>query len=194
MAYTEEAALRGRSSEALQPDHETPHEMIPAEIADRLPEDFRDLFTKVGDKETVMRIISIAEEYSGAVPHPRTIAQFKETMPDAPDRIFKMAEKQQDHRMYLETRVIEGDIRRADLGLILGFIIFIAFGVGGMALLFVGRGIEGYIALATSILGGVGNFIRVGRERARAVREQTKNKKKKPPLHLDREKATKSAS
>ena len=184
MAYTEEAVPPERSLEELRPDHETPQEVIPAEIADCLPEDFKDLLTRVGDKETVMRIISIAEEYSGTVPHPRTIAQFKETMPDAPDRIFRMAEKQQDHRIYLETKVIEGDIRRADMGLILGFIIFIAFGIGGMALLFVGKDLEGYIALATSILGGVGNFIRVGRERARAVREQTKNKKKKPVLPL----------
>lgn len=176
---------------------EIPQDIIPAEVADVVPEELKDIvndLTKKGDKETAIRIMSfVAEEhYSGALPHPRLIAQFKEVMPDAPERIFRMAEKQQDHRIHLEKTVIEGDVKRADLGLVLGFILFIVFGVGGIILLYVGKQIEGYVALGTSIAGGVVNFIRVGRERTKAIQEQAKKKRKRPFLNLTKKKTTKT--
>jgi len=161
------------------------HEIVPAELVNDVPDEVKDLIkdlSRTGDREAVMRAISIVELFSGPLPHPRIMAQYKEVMPDAPDRIFKMAEKQQDHRCGLENKVIEGDVKRANTGLILGFILFIFFGVGGIILLALGKDLQGYIALGVSLLGNVGSLIKVGIERARAAQEQVKKKKRRSQL------------
>lgn len=116
------------------------------------------------------------------------LQQYKDVMADAPERIFSMAEKQQAHRMDLEKSVIKSDIRRADTGLILGFILFLVICIGSIILLALGKNLEGYIIFGISLVGAITNFIRVGRERAKApnvarkqVPEGKKRHKKKGP-------------
>ena len=196
MANSEEAEPRQQKPEEGKTGDEIPHDIIPAEVADNVPEELKDLvqdLSQRGEKDIARRLVAIVaeEHYSGPLPHPRMLAQYKDVLPDAPDRILRMAEKQQDHRTSLESRVIEGDVHRADLGLILGFILFITFAVGGIVLLFVGKEIQGYVALGTSLVGGIGNFIKVGRERDKAIQEQ-KKKRKKPFINLNRKKTTKT--
>ena len=55
-------------------------------------------------KEALMIIRS--EMYSGPIPPPEALARYEEIQPGAADRILKMAEKQQEHRMALETKAI----------------------------------------------------------------------------------------
>lgn len=125
----------------------------------------QELIREAGGKEVVSRIISYMESFSGPVPHPRIISQYKSVMPDAPERIFRMAEKQQEHRFGLENKVIGGDVERADLGLRFGFTLYAILAIGAIVLLGIGKDIAGYTVLVTSVLGGVINFIRVGSER-----------------------------
>ena len=129
--------------------------------------ELEELTKEVGSRETAIKIVSYAEKYSGFLPHPRIMAQYKSILPDAPDRIITMAEIQQQHRMRLESSVIQGDVYRANLGLALGFTLFFSFAIGAIFLLGIGKDIQGYSFLATSILGGIGNFIKVGRERSK---------------------------
>lgn len=133
-----------------------------------------ELVREAGGKDVVNRIIRFyTESFSGPVPHPRIIAQYMDVLPDAPERIFKMAEKQQDHRMGLENMVIGGDVKRADLGLRLGFVIFAIVVVGAVILLALGKDIAGYITLGTGLSASILNFIWVGSER-RKEREKPK--------------------
>jgi len=144
----------------------SPSDIVPQIPENEIPEDLRELIKKAGGKEVALRSLAIAEKYSGPVPHPRMLQQYKDVMADAPERIFSMAEKQQAHRMDLEKSVIKSDIRRADTGLILGFVLFLIMGIGAIVLLALGKNLEGFAVLGTSLIGGIGNFIKVGRERA----------------------------
>jgi uncharacterized membrane protein len=130
-------------------------EIIPEEILEGLPEEKRKEIT-----------IFAAEHFSGPLPHPKIMADYKKVLPDAPERIFNMAEKQQNHRIKLEESLIKGDIKRADLGLIFGFILFLLLFMFGFYLIATGNDLPGYILTATGIiLSTVSAFLRVGVER-----------------------------
>jgi|SRR5271157_3920044 len=146
---------------------------------EKIPEALKEVAQELGE-ERVRRIINIVQEhYSGPLPHPRQFAQFGEVLPTAPERILRMAEKQQemeerrlvmeekeqefDHRM--RWKMLEGDERRANWGLGLGAFIFVVVFGAAMYLIIAGYQTAGYIALATLALNGIVNFIRVGRER-----------------------------
>ena len=73
------------------------------------------------------------QQFSGPFPHPEILNKYNAVIPNGAERIMVMAEKQQNHRISLEKFVLENDARRADFGLILGFI---------LALLVVGGGIR----------------------------------------------------
>ena len=71
-----------------------------------------------------------SEMYSGPIPSPEALARYEEIQPGAADRIIKMAEKQQEHRMSLETKAIGGQIDQSKRGQIFGFIaILLCIGV-----------------------------------------------------------------
>jgi uncharacterized membrane protein len=153
---------------------------------DEIPEELRELIDDSGDKELIQKSLAYAEKFSGPLPHPRILKQYGMVMEDAPERIFLMAEKQQDHRIDLEKKVIGSDIKRADIGLVLGFILFFIFAVGSVILLAIGREIAGYSLLASGLLGGIGNFIRVGRERAKIVKQTPSQEASKPTTRAEK--------
>jgi len=159
-----------------------PGDLVPQNSDDEIPEELKKLIVEAGGKEVVMKYLAIAERFTGPVPHPRILKEYASIMPDAPKRIFRMAEKQQAHRIDLEKNVIKGDIQRADTGLILGFVLFLMFGIGSIILLALGKDIQGFALLGTSLMGGVGNFIRVGRERAKIAKKEPS---KKTPIEGD---------
>lgn len=143
-----------------------------------------EIIEKVGSREEALKLIlSRTESFSGPIPHPKIFAQYKEVMPDAPKRIFKMAELQQKHRFEMESSVINGDVKRADLGLWFGFVLYSILWLSGVALLFVGKDLQGYSLLVGGFIGGIVNFIRVGREREKQIQPPPKksstNKRKK---------------
>ena len=79
-------------------------------------------------KEALM--IMRSELYSGPIPPPEALARYEEIQPGAADRILKMAEKQQEHRMALETKAIGGQVDQSKRGQIFGFIaIFVCIAV-----------------------------------------------------------------
>ena len=44
----------------------------------------------------------MGKRFTGPIPPPEILHQYREVLPDAPERILSMAEKQQNHRMDLE--------------------------------------------------------------------------------------------
>jgi len=148
--------------------------LAPQKLDGEIPEELKNLIAEAGGEKIFLKTLAIAERFTGPIPHPRILGEYAEIMPDAPERIFCMAENQQAHRIDLEKCVITSDIRRADTGLVLGFILFLVFGVGSIILLAIGKDFQGFTLLGTSLAGGIGNFIRVGREREKAKNESTK--------------------
>jgi uncharacterized membrane protein len=54
------------------------------------------------------------------------LIQYNEAVSDGAERIIALAERQAKHRMALETRVVDADIKRANWGLLAGFVVALA--------------------------------------------------------------------
>ena len=78
----------------------------------------------VNPPQTQARAIAYYGEYhSGPLPPPHVLAGYESVSPGLADRIVKMAEKQQDHRMELEARVVHSNTQRSSQGLVTGGIV-----------------------------------------------------------------------
>ncbi len=62
---------------------------------------------------------------TGPIPSPAVLQQYNQVIPNAAERIIQMAEKQSDHRIDLERKVIDSNIAKSYLGMILAAIIAI---------------------------------------------------------------------
>ncbi len=62
-------------------------------------------------------IVHAQMEFSGPLPPPQVLGQYDEILPGAAERILRMAEKQQDHRIGAD----QSGIRRANWGLGAGY-------------------------------------------------------------------------
>jgi len=143
--------------------------LVPIESEpEQLPEELKEVAQEVGE-EKVRRILALhsihMERHSGPLPHPKLFSQYGEVQKDAPERILRMAEKEQEHEHLKEMKLLEGDEKRANWGLGLGFFIFVIVFIGAIYLISIGFEIAGYVSLAALALNGVINFFRTGRER-----------------------------
>ena len=72
-------------------------------------------------------LIAYSESHSlfwaGPLPSPQVLREYNAIVPDSADRIIKMAEKQEDHRISIESKVVDSNIRNEKLGVLSGFII-----------------------------------------------------------------------
>lgn len=91
--------------------------------------------------------------FAGPLPPPELLLRYNLAVPDAADRILRMAEEQAHHRQKLETMDLMSGARRANWGLAAGLIVALAFLVGSVIL-----GLNGHDALA----GGLGGATLVG--------------------------------
>ena len=60
---------------------------------------------------------------SGPIPSPQILQQYNQIVPDAAERIMRMAEKQSDHRIDLERKVVDSNIIKSYVGMGLATII-----------------------------------------------------------------------
>lgn len=115
------------------------------EILESLPE----------QKQEIIKAAMYAVEkhsFRGPLPRPEDFAKYKDTLPDAPERILAMAEKQQDHRMEMEATIVKEDIALSKRGQVLGFILAILFGAIAAWLGFEGHDwLAGIIATAVIV-------------------------------------------
>lgn len=143
-------------------------ELVPAEEPEQLPDELKEVALEIGE-EKVRNIIALhsvhMERHTGPLPHPKLFAQYGEVLPDAPERILRMAEKEQDHEHLKEMKQVEGDEKRANWGLGMGFFIFTTVFFGAIYLIVIGQEIAGYVSLAALVLNALVNFFRTGRER-----------------------------
>ncbi len=120
-----------------------------------------------------------SEIFSGPLPKPEILQGYNNIVPGSADRIIQMAEKQADHRMFLEKTVIAGDAKRADRGLICGTIVALCVLAGAVFVIYTGHDAAGIAVITADIAGLVSAFI-YGTKSRRAERVQ-KAKIMKPP-------------
>ena len=93
----------------MQQDKEDNKEI--AEIEDAIPANVNDILQELPeDKRNAIlaTMMSIEEErtFSGPLPPPEHFEAYEKTLPGATDRIMTMTEKQVDHRIDMEKRIV----------------------------------------------------------------------------------------
>lgn len=73
-------------------------------------------------------IIEQHKLHIGPIPDPDSLAQYNEIIPNGAERIMAMAEKQSNHRMSLEDRVVKGGVNRGYIGQGCALVIALFFG------------------------------------------------------------------
>ncbi|TXT25737.1 MAG: hypothetical protein FD138_2918 [Planctomycetota bacterium] len=97
--------------------------------------------------------------YSGPIPPPDLLKQYDEISPGTALRIIAMSEKQSEHRMSLEKKVVESGITRSTAGLVCGFLIACVFAGAGVWVASMGHPAAGATIATASVVGLVGVFV-----------------------------------
>ncbi|MFW6275566.1 MAG: DUF2335 domain-containing protein, partial [bacterium] len=139
------------------------------QLVDDLEESNPDLFKDVQNKEQVVsEILAMVtqtveiehqEHHSGPLPHPRTLKEYNSIIENGAERIVTVFEKQSDHRMQLEKKVITSQTTQSLLGQIFGFVIAIVFLIAGIYLVVNGHEAAGITIFGLDIVGLVTVFV-----------------------------------
>ena len=116
-----------------------------------------------------------AAHHSGPIPPPAMLEEYNKIVPNAAERIIKMAEDQSAHRIKIESQVVNTDTRNTTLGIVCALIIML--GVLGLAAyaLKLGQPIAAGFIGALGIGSIVGSFI-YGTRTRQLEREKRFNK------------------
>jgi uncharacterized membrane protein len=144
-----------------RPDKRSPHPPQEARLVRKTTDQRREI-----DRPGVVGVA-----WSGPIPDPATLAAYERLLPGSAQRIFDRFEMQSDHRMKLETAVIENAERRANRGQWMALTIALA----GLALSGVGffSGHEvGASLVGAGVLADLAGIFIYGRRDQRKEREQ----------------------
>lgn len=144
----------------------------------RLP-DKRASALAVDDPVRVLREVQQTTFYTGPVPDAGQLAAYKDIQSDIPERLIRLAEaqidmakSQLDHRHDVETRMVKGLNRRADVGLAMAFVLAIGLLGGAMWLISEGHGVEGTTIAAIDLVGLAAVFIYGRHDQVRQERQR----------------------
>ena len=101
----------------------------------------------------------VSESFSGPLPPPCVLREYNEIVPGLADRIVAQAERQTDHRISLENRVVESDISRSRAGLTRGFLLCSICIVGGIVCVLCGHDVAGTTIATGAVVGLASVFI-----------------------------------
>lgn len=81
------------------------------------------------DKRSVIvsAMVEMRQTFSAPLPRPADFKAYKEVLSNAPERILLMAEKQQQHRIDSEKRIIKADIRESIFGQVFAVLLVVLF-------------------------------------------------------------------
>lgn len=81
------------------------------------------------DKRSVIvsAMVEMRQTFCGPLPRPADFKAYKEVLSNAPERILLMAEKQQQHRIDSEERIIKADIRESIFGQVFAVLLVVLF-------------------------------------------------------------------
>ena len=147
------------------------------EPVDIHPEKNNNQIAESEDKAKEKKIAVLTQhmsQFSGPLPPPEILEYYNRIIPDGANRILKLVEQQQGHRHHLEKTVVEGDVKRADKGLIFGFIVALIIAIGGMVLIGIGCDISGLVLILGGIATLAGIFVYSKQTRKKEL-DQNKN-------------------
>jgi len=100
-----------------------------------------------------------SQTFRGPLPPPEILVQYNDAVPDGAERIIVMAETQAKHRMALESRVVDADIKRANWGLAAGFVVAIAGLVASCLMVVGGHEVAGLVLGSLDLVSLVAVFV-----------------------------------
>jgi uncharacterized membrane protein len=118
----------------------------------------------------LLQIAAQLNIYQGALPNPAILEAYERIVPGSAERLIRLAEGQTHHRQGLEQKAIVHELRRSNLGLVVGGIVVLGLeAVAGLAVTH-GQGAGG-IFLGAGSLATLGGAFIYGTRSRRAERE-----------------------
>ena len=157
---TDEARPGADTQDALpSPDEATtPVGYIPVEL-DKLPPELAAQIQEAqgGDLLVTTSTVTAQQSYRGPIPDPHTLAGYRELVPDAPERILRMAETSMEHGRKMDREASS----RATVGQWMGFVGLVLLIGGAFYALSEGDTAAVAIFLGAAALGVIGRFLPV---------------------------------
>lgn len=122
-------------------------------------------------RQLVRQEISVSATFSGPLPPPDILARYNDAIPDGAERIIALAERQAAHRMALESRVVDADIKRSNLGLGAGLLVALAGLFASFLMVDRGNAVAGAVVASLDLAGLVAVFV-YGTVSRRSERQQ----------------------
>ena len=122
--------------------------------------------TLVAGAEAQVQAIHQVEISSGPLPHPQLFQAYDVTLPGAAERILRMAETEQQHRHDEQSVRTRSDIALESRGQWMAFLAVMAGMIGGIALIALGKSIEGSVAVISAVSAVAGLSVWSRRRRA----------------------------
>jgi len=120
-----------------------------------------EIIPKNNPEKSTCEIVAATKEtyFVGPLPSPEVFGQYDQILPGAAERILVMAEKQAEHRQFIEKKIINTGSRDSMFGIIFAFLLgAITVGAGTIVALN-GHPVEGTIFGGISLTSLVGVFI-----------------------------------
>jgi len=111
---------------------------------------------------TVTRVTLARREekhFSGPLPPPAILAEYDQVVGGSAEKIIEQFVRQGQHRMELERLVITSDVKRANWGLIAGFVLAITCILGSFYMISLGFEIAGIAVVLASLASLIGAFL-----------------------------------
>lgn len=101
----------------------------------------------------------LATSFSGPLPPPQTLREYDQIVPGLAARIVAQAERQTEHRISLEAKVVGSDISKSWAGLACGFFLCLICTIGGIACVWSGHDWAGATIATGAVVGLAATFI-----------------------------------
>jgi uncharacterized membrane protein len=160
--------------EKSNPNAESPQEeqlqrfLENPEIIKALPEEEQKKLAK-------LVMVSVEQRFSGPLPPPSILEGYNAALENGAERIMRMAEKQNDHRIEMEKGVINHQLKESSRGQWFGFIIGVFTLCLAGFLAFQGREIAGSVIGAAGVTGLVSVFVLGKRMQRKELLESKKS-------------------
>ncbi len=112
-------------------------------------------------QKVITRVDGYIEQYSGPIPPPGLLHDYEQVLPGIADRIVAMAEYEQKHRIYYETR-----------GIWMAFVLALALILLSAYVVSLGYALASVAVVGTAITSIAGAFIYSDRSRRKELREK----------------------
>lgn len=132
-----------------QPEDSSEFEEVDEELSNDIIQ-HPDAFSRVLDRPEIQQIVVAHHAFQGPLPPPDLLRGYQDILPDAPERIFQLTEKEFSHRQRMEEKALDGAIGRDKRGQYFGLGATL-FTVACATLL----GLTGHEVLAGTVIGTV---------------------------------------